>query len=393
MTINTLMIILYVIGGIMLVLLVILAIVYFKTRSVESSEKIIENSNTNKKSTKSKQYSIKSVFDFMDFDKIEDNMIIQKNGRKYLMVIECQGINYDLMSEQEKVAVEEGFIQFLNILTDQIQIYIQTRTINLASSIQNYEQQVSNIEIAYNKEKIKYNQLVNNGNATDDEIKKAYYELVKQQNLYEYGKDIISNTKKMSLNKNILTKKYYVVLSYYPEDSTDKYDKEEIKDIAFSELYVKCQSIIRALNISGVTGKILTSTQLVELLYVAYNRDDAEIYDVGKATDAKYDELYSTAPDYMDKKIKLLDEEINKKAYELANAKVVEAQNSKIYEEKEKHMNDIIADLAKFIIEGNANIIGRETADKAKEEITNEKRKRGRKANVQEEKGSNRNRA
>ena len=40
-------------------------------------------------------------------------MICTKNGGKYVMVVECQGVNYDLMSEVEKNAVEEGFIQFL----------------------------------------------------------------------------------------------------------------------------------------------------------------------------------------------------------------------------------------------------------------------------------------
>ena len=48
-----------------------------------------------------------------EFEKVEDNMIIQKKG-KYLMVLECQGINYDLMSEMEMASVEQGFIEFLN---------------------------------------------------------------------------------------------------------------------------------------------------------------------------------------------------------------------------------------------------------------------------------------
>ena len=47
-------------------------------------------------------YTPESILDFMEFEKIEDNMIIQKNG-KFLMIVECKGINYDLMSEMEKV--------------------------------------------------------------------------------------------------------------------------------------------------------------------------------------------------------------------------------------------------------------------------------------------------
>ena len=59
-----------------------------------------ENENQNVK--KDVEYTKFSIFDFMDFDKIDDNMIIRKNGKRYIMVIECQGVNYDLMSGLEK---------------------------------------------------------------------------------------------------------------------------------------------------------------------------------------------------------------------------------------------------------------------------------------------------
>src|SRR5574344_564019 len=145
------------------------------------------------------------------------------------MVIECQGVNYDLMSEEEKVGIEEGFIQFLNTLTTPVQIYVQTRTINLEGSIQNYRKQVDIVKNAYTRQKIKYDRMANSGNASESELKKEYYELVKQKNLCEYGEDIIYNTERMSLNKNILNKKYYVVLSYFTAElGQNDLDKEEV---------------------------------------------------------------------------------------------------------------------------------------------------------------------
>ena len=83
---------------------------------------------------------------FMNFDTIVDNMIVQMGGKKFIMVVECQGINYDLMSEVEKNAVEEGFIQFLNTIRHPIQIYTQTRTVNLESSILAYKDKMREIE-------------------------------------------------------------------------------------------------------------------------------------------------------------------------------------------------------------------------------------------------------
>ena len=55
------------------------------------------------KNEKIKTFTVESVMDFMEFDRVEDNMIIEKNGSKFIMIIECQGINYDLMSEVEKM--------------------------------------------------------------------------------------------------------------------------------------------------------------------------------------------------------------------------------------------------------------------------------------------------
>ena len=48
----------------------------------------------------------------MEFDSVQDNMIIRKGRKQYVMVIECKGINYDLLSEDEKNAVEAGFVEF-----------------------------------------------------------------------------------------------------------------------------------------------------------------------------------------------------------------------------------------------------------------------------------------
>ena len=101
-----------------------LVYLFFKEKSQKNSEK---TNITTKSSTSSNTTNKQSIFNFMEFDTVTDNMIVQKNGSRYLMVVECQGINYDLMSGIEKTSVEEGFVQFLNTLRYPIQIYIQTR--------------------------------------------------------------------------------------------------------------------------------------------------------------------------------------------------------------------------------------------------------------------------
>lgn len=367
---------------VMLILLGILCILYFKSKNKKEDKAGASKTQTSSATSGSKtvkNYSTESVFDFMEFDKIEDNMISTKNGAKYIMVVECQGVNYDLMSEVEKNAVEEGFIQFLNTLRHPIQIYTQTRTINLESSIQTYRNRIKEIEENLEKEKSKYEQMVASGRYTQEQLNAEYYELTKATNLYEYGKDIIYTTERMSLNKNVLNQKYYIVIPYYPEElGENNFDKQEIKNLAFSELYTRAQSIIRTLSVCGVNGRVLDSNSLVDLLYVAYNRDDAEVYGVDKAMKAGYDELYSTAPDVIDKKMKVLDEQIEKEAFEMANQKVAEAKSEKqkALEQKQESQEDLISQLAALIIEQNKTIVGEDVAANAIEKVQEEAQKR-----------------
>ena len=220
---NALSQILIIILGVLLFFLIILSMVFavLKIKNMNNKknnkkvETINKKSNVEKSINNKVEYNKQSIFDFMEFEKIEDNMIVQKNGKRFLMVVECQGVNYDLMSRMEKIGVEEGFQQFLNTLRHPIQIYIQTRTVNLDESISKYKSKVKEVEDKYNQMLFRYNTLKNSDEYDQKDLEKDWFELTKQRNLLEYGRDIVSNTEKMSLNKNILNKKYYIVIPYF----------------------------------------------------------------------------------------------------------------------------------------------------------------------------------
>lgn len=365
----------------MLILLVILIIVYFilKNKSNKKEKGINKNKTeaiTDETQVKTKTaesgYNKKSIFDFMEFDDIIDNMIEQKNGRRYIMVIECQGVNYDLMSGVEKVAVEEGFQQFLNTLRHPIQIYIQTRTVNLESSIETYKVKVKEIEDKYRNTEYELKKMREAGYYSDEQIQKVELEIAKQKNLLDYGKDIIRNTEKMSKNKNVLNKKYYVVIAYSADElGNNNYDKDELRGMAFSELYTKAQSLIRTLSACSVSGRILNSLELAELLYMAYNRDEAETYNLEKEIRAGLMEMYSLAPDVFDKKIKLLDKQIQDDAIDLANKNIEKAKSKlqQMAEKKEEEKDDLVQQMAKLILEENQDYIGEDIAQEAIKEL------------------------
>ena len=133
---GSLIILLAVIVFIIIILLVVLLVM---KKNEEEAKK--PGANAVKQTPLGMSYD--DIKNFLPFDDIKDNMIVQEKGERYTMMVGCQGINYYLMSEAEKISVEEGFIQFLNSLRFPIQIYVQSRTINLDESIRAYYERLN----------------------------------------------------------------------------------------------------------------------------------------------------------------------------------------------------------------------------------------------------------
>ncbi len=376
---NFLTIALVILGCFLAFLVVIYIILLLKTKKKEKKQESRtdfsnkQETDNKKEKSKDKNIEIVNIQDFMEFETVEDNMIVQKENYKYIMVVECQGVNYDLMSGIEKNGVEEGFVQFLNTLKHPIQIYIQTRTINLEGSLTTYRTKVNRIQAEMYRKEQEYQILLEDSKASEEAKQKALFAVTRQRNLYEYGIDIIRDTEKMSKNSNILSKKYYIIIPYYVnnEMGEEEFDKKEIKNMAFSELYTRAQSIIRALGSCSVKGKILNSKELVELLYVAYNRDQEEVYGLDQALLAQYDKLYTTGEDVYKKKIRELDRQIEQAAVEKAKENIDIAKNEieEEIKEKENNMEELINEMAKIILDGNRNYIEEDVVDKAIENI------------------------
>lgn len=276
--------------------------------------------------------SIDSIYKFMEFDEVLDNMIVRKGRKQYVMVIECKGINYDLLSEDEKNAVESGFIEFLNTLRFSIQLYVQTRKLNFEDLINNYHERIHDIDNQISR----LNAQIENAKRNDNKelISRLQFEINRKKNVYEYGESITDYTEKLSQSKNILQQKTYILISYYTAEfgDTSTYSNDEIDDIAFSELYTRAQTLIRALASAEVTGRVLNSEELMELLYIAYNREQSEIYTLRNALNSEYDKLYSTARDVFEEKKKRINKQIEADAAKLAAKSIIDADN----EEKEK---------------------------------------------------------
>lgn len=317
-----------------LALVILLGIIYYFITASDKKKKAAQQQQQERFLAGTLDVPITSMNDFLEFDDVKDNMIIRKNRTQYVMVIQCQGVNYDLLSEEEKLAVEEGFIQFLNTLRFPIQLYVQTRTLNLKDIIEEYRSRMRDKKDEIEKLRVKLEQIKLTGNL--DQIDKTEFEIRRRENVFEYGMDISEYIARLSVNSNILQQKTYVVVSYYAAETGEgaNLSKEELDSRCFSELYTRCQSVIRTLASAEVLGRILSSEELAELLYVAYNRDDSENLQLTKVLDAEYDSLYNKGKDILLKKQEKLDEQIQLEAIDLATDSILEADRKRKEEEE-----------------------------------------------------------
>lgn len=292
-----------------------------KTTKTTTKNAPVANTTSQTQSSMKKNETVANVnkedmFKFMEFDKIQDNMIIQQKGEKYTAVIKCKGINYSLMSEVEQLSVEEGFMNFLNTLKFPIQLYVQAQTVNLKNNVKDYKDNMKTLMEEYDDINNEYNAVLNSLESTDEEIDDLEQKRSSIVNVLEYGQDIVRYVERLALNKSMLQRSFYVLVSYYKSElsNASSFNKEELLDICYSELFTRVQNIMSGLSMCSVSSSILNSNELAELLYSAYNRDDKNFMSVEQALEAGFHRLYSVSEDAIMKKNQKLAESIRKDA-------------------------------------------------------------------------------
>ena len=344
---NLIMIGIIAIIGILALLVVFIVIrmrIKEKQRIEENSSKIIGEKNNNQiKRTNlitRDGKEIDSIYKFMEFDSITDNMIIRKNREQFIMVIECKGINYDLLSNDEKSAVELGFISFLNTIRTPIQLYVQTRKLDMRNLLSSYSKRTDAMLEEVRKIDAQIQLARQNGN--EELTKRLLFDRKRKMNIVEYSESIEEYTNKINDSQYMLQQKTYIIVSYYANEigDTKKYSDLELNDLVFSELFTRTQTIVNALTSSEITGKVLNSEELAELLYVAYNRESSDTYTLKNALDAQYDRLYSTAKDVLETRKQELKKQIEKEAIKLATNSITK-EDEQLREERKIKATEI----------------------------------------------------
>lgn len=197
---------------------------------------------------------------------VRDGIAIMSDG-SFRAVIMCKSINFDLMSPQEREAVEYSYQGFLNSLYFPVQIVVRSQKIDMRP----YLEKLDKIRTSQD------NMLL--GLLMDDYI--AFLADVAQQT-------------------NIMDKKFYVVIQYPDQQqdirSTLKQSTgffsglaglfssgkpasvtvdEAALEKAKTELRNRVQAVLQGLMQCGVQALPLDTQELIELFYNAYNPDTA----------------------------------------------------------------------------------------------------------------------
>jgi hypothetical protein len=200
----------------------------------------------------------------LEIAEIRDGIVIMNDG-SFRSVIMVKSINFDLMSPQEREAVEYSYQGFLNSLYFPVQIFIRSQKVDLRPYI----------------EKL-------------DKIRTEHDNML----LALLMEDYLAYIDNLALQTNIMDKKFYVVIPFFPTADVQKalaaskglfsgafgLFKNEQKHVTINEIDLekaktelrnRVQAVLGGLLQSGVQGLPLDTQELIELYYDTYNPDTA----------------------------------------------------------------------------------------------------------------------
>lgn len=210
----------------------------------------------------------------------DDGSLIVKNDDSYVGVIEVYGVNYNLLSTRERLVLEEVFQTMINGLDYPMQLFIQSRHIDIENYNNIYEKRLEELSENLKQERNKL-ALQSANPYIHEEILDIENNIIRLENQIEYGKQVVEFINNFASYSNILEKRYYIAIPYrYTGDIKDENEKFIT---AYNTIANRANSIITALSRGNLTGKFLNGYELSELLYVAYNKKDSGKYKFDRA--------------------------------------------------------------------------------------------------------------
>lgn len=189
--------------------------------------------------------------DHLPISDITNDVVLYKDGGAAL-IMESTSLNFGLLSEKEQAAVIAAYASMINSLSFAIQIMVRTQRKDISSYI----------------------------SYLDVEAKKITHPLLANL-MNEYRSFILDSVKK----KNVLGKRFFVILYLSPlEFGVSKsigsitrragplpFPKSYVIKKVKITLYPRRDHLMRQASRLGIKLKQLTTTELIDLFYAAYN--------------------------------------------------------------------------------------------------------------------------
>jgi len=175
---------------------------------------------------------------------VRDGILVLPNN-EHRLIIKTSSVNFELKSEAEQDVLIDSFQNFLNSLPTQLQILIRIREVDI-------DQYIDSIELLKTTE-------------TDDH----YLEHI--DDYTQFIRQLVSGSK-------ILSRKFYIVLPYKPEISSNAFD------LAKTQLNLTQDMVIKALEKLGMKARTLNSLEVLQLFYSFYNKNQLKTQELTSTT-------------------------------------------------------------------------------------------------------------
>jgi type IV secretory pathway VirB4 component len=189
-----------------------------------------------------------STQQFLEIEDIREGVLILKD-KSLRGVLVVSSLNFALKSDEEQNAIIYQFQNFLNSLDFPIQIYIQSRKLNITG----YIEKLKELE------------------------KEQKNELLKIQT-----RDYIQFIENLLAGGSIMSKNFYVIVPFYPLPTIGKKEKpsalsDEEFERAKTQLWERMEFVAHGLRGCGLFCAPLSTIELIELFWSIYHPQEAEV--------------------------------------------------------------------------------------------------------------------
>jgi len=197
---------------------------------------------------------------------IRDGILIMSDGT-FRAVVMCKSINFDLMSPEEREAVEFSYQGFLNSLYFPIQIFIRSQKVDISPYLEKLDKirsEQENMLLGYLMED--YVAFLSDIAQQTNIMDKKFYVVIQFPDLGEDLKNAIKQSTGFFSGLTTLVK---------PSKPRPVTIDESLLEHAKTELKNRVQSVMQGLQQCNVQSLPLDTQELIELYYDAYNPDTA----------------------------------------------------------------------------------------------------------------------